>query len=945
ARTAQFNIAYTPDQVAGKAAPAIRGSHTFESALGQALEGTGLGFVRTPNGSYLLVRAVAKAPVKPVASAPLPTVTEDKEEITEVVVVGYRNSLDRSATLKSRSAGFLDSIVAEDVLKFPDSNLAEAVQRISGVAISRDQGEGRSITVRGLGPEFSRVLINDFEAQASTDGLVGGLNRGRGFDFNVFPSELFSRIDVRKSATADDPGASIGATINLITPKPFDFRGRRVSFSAQGSYNDLSQRSGSRYSAMYADRFAGGRLGALVALAHSEAPLEIQGVNSGGWSEAQADGGFCPPTVGTGGICDVAPEAYEAALSAYSRISAPQVHHPRFYRYTDLIGRVSRTGAIASVQWRPRETSYLSLNILASRYETRRTDYFLEAIGFSRGGSQGGKPETLVRSVSINADGSVIGGEFDNVDVRSEVIIDNFRTDFLRTSLLYKEKVSERFRFDLAWAASRSRFDNFEDLNIQIDRFNVDGYRFDAGTYGMRRPVISYGFDVQDANSWYFGPPVAQPGGTGAVGPEIRFRPNAVDNSYDVWKLRTYYGVSRNAELGAGVEYNAFRFASSGQRFVNGDSGFPAPDAPLSALTKAFCGLGEMSPPDGTPRCWRVPDAAAFIAYYDLYGGKGQAALSASIPTAQGQNQQVDENETAAYVRLKFKTYVWGKTLTGNAGVRWVHTRQTSRYFINRDAGGVLISDFVTSERSYTDALPSASMSVKLNAKRYLRLGLASVVAKPPLASLSGGATVEVNGGRRQVVLGNPDIKAIRADSFDIAQEFYGDTGELFSIGLFHKRFRNYIQNRTYIAPYAQSGLPAAYLSGTGLSVDDEFSISQYVNTPGGRLTGVELYYQGRLGSLHDRLRDFGVNLSYTFVDSAVEYQTTDYVTPATMTGELTHASRSSYNATLFFDRNGLEGRVSVNYRDAYLTSVPGAFGADASGIEPATYVDAALTY
>ena len=143
-------------------------------------------------------------------------------ELDTVTVTGYRASVEKALDIKRGEAGVVDAVVAEDIGKFPDLNLAESLQRIPGVVIARDAGEGRSISVRGLGPEFTRVRINGMEALATVGSgdQTGGSNRGRGFDFNVFASDLFSQLIVRKTASADVEEGSLGATVDLNTARP-----------------------------------------------------------------------------------------------------------------------------------------------------------------------------------------------------------------------------------------------------------------------------------------------------------------------------------------------------------------------------------------------------------------------------------------------------------------------------------------------------------------------------------------------------------------------------------------------------------------------------------------------------------------------------------------------------------------------------------------------------
>ncbi|HEU4780543.1 MAG TPA: TonB-dependent receptor plug domain-containing protein, partial [Steroidobacteraceae bacterium] len=152
---------------------------------------------------------------------------EGAEQIEEVVVTGFRASLNKALDAKQEQVGSIDMIVAEDIADFPDLNLAESLQRVPGVVIARDAGEGRQISVRGLGPQFTRVRINGVEAMSANGGTdaAGGTNRARNFDFNTFASELFNSITVRKTSAASTEEGSLGATVDLRSGRPFDYDG------------------------------------------------------------------------------------------------------------------------------------------------------------------------------------------------------------------------------------------------------------------------------------------------------------------------------------------------------------------------------------------------------------------------------------------------------------------------------------------------------------------------------------------------------------------------------------------------------------------------------------------------------------------------------------------------------------------------------------------------
>ncbi len=211
--------------------------------------------------------AESVAPATGTAGVEVPA---QSDQGADIVVTGFRSSLARALDQKRESAAAIDSIVAEDIAKFPDNNLAESVQRIPGVTIARDGGEGRQLSVRGLGPDFTRVRLNGMEALATTSGLSssGGTNRGRGFDFNVFASELFSNITVRKTPSAEVDEGSLGATVDLTSGHPFDYKGFKLAGSAQAGYSDQARKADPRFAGLISDTFADGKIGVLLSAAY-----------------------------------------------------------------------------------------------------------------------------------------------------------------------------------------------------------------------------------------------------------------------------------------------------------------------------------------------------------------------------------------------------------------------------------------------------------------------------------------------------------------------------------------------------------------------------------------------------------------------------------------------------------------------------------------------------
>ncbi len=229
---------------------------------------------------------VAAAPGLAAAQATEPAKTADPEAVSEVVVTGYRASLRSALNVKKNADVIMDAINAEDMADFPDSNLAESLQRLPGISIDRDNGEGRTISVRGLSGDFSRVRINNMEALSTgaANDAGGSPNRSRAFDFNAFASELFSSVRVRKSSSAEADEGSLGATVDLITGRPFDYKNEAFALSAEDSYYRNGKKHSPRITGLASKRWFDGKLGTLVSAAYAKRSSEDDSYGRGGGS-------------------------------------------------------------------------------------------------------------------------------------------------------------------------------------------------------------------------------------------------------------------------------------------------------------------------------------------------------------------------------------------------------------------------------------------------------------------------------------------------------------------------------------------------------------------------------------------------------------------------------------------------------------------------------------
>ena len=291
-------------------------------------------------------------------------------ELETVVVQGFRESLSEARDIKRQAVNSIESIVAEDIGKMPDLNLAKSLQRVPGLAISREGGEGRNITLRGFAPDFTRTTLNGMEVPASSDGLDSGgvtLNAGRSFDFHVFASELFNRIDVQKTQTASIEEGGIAGTVDLYSAKPFDFEGFNLLGSLQGGYNSVSEEIDPRAALLVSNTFANDTIGVLFSAAFSNRTVQQEGFSSVRWTSpfinrnSWADTN--PVVTGTvDGSC--------GAVDPLDCLWAPRL--PR----ADYFGNdQERLGLTGSVQFRPSEALELTLDVLHSELVNDRESY------------------------------------------------------------------------------------------------------------------------------------------------------------------------------------------------------------------------------------------------------------------------------------------------------------------------------------------------------------------------------------------------------------------------------------------------------------------------------------------------------------------------------------------------------------------------------------------
>ncbi|WP_342251515.1 TonB-dependent receptor [Sphingomonas sp. OTU376] len=859
--------------------------------------------------------AAAAADPAPQTAAP----EQDDGPSNEIVVKGFRASLNNALNMKRNETATIDAIKAEDVAEFPDLNLAESLQRIPGVAISRVNGEGRNISIRGLGPEYSRVRINGMEAIGTTGGTdnSGGVNRGRGFDFNIFSSDLFNSLAVRKTATADVEEGSLGGTVDLQTARPFDYRKPTAVVQAAASYNDLARKAKPRVSTLLTTSTADGRFGVLLSVAYEERALVEEGANITRWTYGGFNGGFAPTSTIAG----------KTIAQINDTNPATALYHPRIPGLVSYAIDQKRLGAALGVQFRPTEKTLISIDGLYSRLDGTRQESQFQAISFSRSGT--GKPQTIIRSGTVDANNNIISGTFDNVDLRSQARYDKLTTDFYQLTGTLDQKIGESLKFGAIVGYSSSQFRNPIQTTVTIDAANTNGFFYDFST---RFPTIRPGVDIANVANFAF------TNGTS----EVRIRPQTVDNSFTNAKGFLEWTTSPELKLKAGVDWRRFEYSSTEQRRLSGETVVTTlTAAQLAPLTNVFSGFGRgLTIPSGTPTSWVVPNLEAFQAYLNTYSNPTYATGGVENATARGSFVTVREEDLGAWGMAEFNLANAGVPVRGDVGLRYVKTDQFSTGYASQ---GTAIN-LVSADRSYENWLPSANLVFDVTDNLMVRFAAAKTIARAGIGSLTPGGNLNVSGGNRTFSSGNPDLKPTKSTNLDASIEWYPTRGAIYAVSAFQKDIGTFVQTLSTTVPYSSLGLPNSLLNGTTASPTDAFIVSQPVNSKGGLLRGFEVNVQQPFSFLPGFLSNFGVLANYTYVSSDIEYLTSANGA-TTVKAPLLGLSKHAANGTLYYETKKFAIRGSVAYRSKYLTAVPGTEGNSYNGTNSTTNIDAQISY
>ena len=818
------------------------------------------------------------------------TDTKAQNDIELIQVTGFRSSLNKSLATKRFEVNTTESIAAEDIGKFPDLNIAESLQRIPGVAISREGGEGRQITLRGLGPAFTRTTLNGMEVPASTDGTDsgGGVNGGRAFDFNIFASELFNRVDIQKTPTAATEEGGIAGTVDMYSARPFDTTGFHVAASAQAGYNDLTEEVDPRMVFMISNTFADDTIGALFSVAKSERTVRQEGFGTVRWTTPVLDGGGIyadtsnTEVIGTPntGDCEFEGQTVDAVNCLYT----PRLPRPDFFG-----NEQDRLGFTGSLQYAPNDDLVLTLDTLHSTLDNDRTMYnFFEMFRntFS---------EITPESITVAENGKQIqAATFNGVKSRVESRQQISKTKFQQYVFSAKYHLSDYLRLDAMVGTAES------DARSEQYRYNMTNntphrVSMDFGT-SNNTAVMNYDYDTLDANSFDLA--------------DGRLRATDVLRENDTAKIDLSYEMDM-MNIKGGIAYND-RTVSYDESQING---FPDQDS--------AAGFSQLMPYDDFGTGYDGTLSPFIVADFDAINS--QLLVKEWVPRS-AQSWKVEEETMAAYIETNFEYEISSMLLRTNAGVRYVKTETTSTGFIQTDA--------VSIDNSYDNILPVLNLALDATDDVIVRLGLSKTMTRPSLSSLNPGnpSFSYLNG---TVSAGNPFLDPFTSTNTDFGVEWYFAEESLLAATAFYKDIGSFIKSDS-----EEKLVDPAYLP--FIDNDPQYDPSSAldprttpythfvpVNGQGTVIKGLELIYQQPFSFLPGLLKNMGLVSNYTYVSA----------------GEITGLSKNSYNFTLYYEEENYGARASVNKRDNYITDYTGNNGNAEEATSGPTHFDLSAFY
>ncbi len=880
----------------------------------------------------------------------------------ELVVTGIRASVQRAMDLKRDAQGVVDAISAEDIGKFPDTNLAESLQRITGVSIDRANGEGSKVTVRGLGPDFNLVTLNGRQMPVSNLEDTNA-STSRSFDFANLASESVSGVEVYKTSRAEIPTGGMGATINIKTLRPFDKPGMTASIGVKGVMDSSSDEGASitpEISGIYSNTFADDTFGVSLTLSVQERESGNKQANIAGWRtfDGTVNQDWGAGTAEWGGIPDTGHVNRPGPTDIYSV--------PQALAYSLHETQRTRTNGQLVFQFAPNEDITATLDYTMSTLETA-AQYNEFSAWFNFG---------------------VSTGEWTDGPISS--------------ALVYTEPMSPPGDYSMAAGDNARKTDNTSiGLNVEWQATDTLSFEFDAhsssaesgadGPFGTHNNISAASW-IRSETTAYFdqdfpvlqltypaGQTSIQPGDMRVTGSSFRNAMMEMDITQVQIKGRFEFDEGDSILFGVsstGVDYrsayaNVQRDAWGG---VGAAGDFDDSFWPLDTVADKFDLPGSDNPnlinefvdfDFATVRA-RAEELYATNTLAD--NGDCGTGFCPSTNFEGQTDRRTQEDALSAFFQVNISTELGEMPVNMAAGIRYETTDVASQAAVPTYSQANWVSaneislvatgaqDFTSLEGGYDNVLPSFDIDIEIIEDVKLRSSFSQTMARPGYGAIQGGLTVgqlaRIDGGTGNA--GNPSLLPYESRNFDLSTEWYFDDASYASIGYFRKDVSNYIgftvmedqvvfdnllnpsqgpraaaagnvndSNvvRQYIVDNFTDGVtvnPAVPDATddiiTGIAGDPVllFDVTVPVNEQAARIEGFELAVQHVFGDT-----GFGVIANYTTAHADVAYDDMDHDGSQFIVPGLS----DSANLVGFYDKNGIQVRLAYNWRDEFIQS------------------------
>jgi len=876
----------------------------------------------------------------------IPAFAQDGAQIEEVIVEGgIRASLKRAMDIKRDSAGVADAISAEDMGKFPDTNLAESLQRVTGVSISRQRGEGSQVTVRGFGPEYNLVTLNGRQMPTHN-----GTNRS--FDFGDLASEGISAVVVHKTGNAAAATGGVGSTINIITTKPLE-AGEIATFGAKMAM-DTSTETGDdftpEFSGLYSNTFADDTVGIALSFSSQERNNAVNIGSVGGyWTENPSGGGSTVPNNDL---------QVNRPTDTNSNLSVPQ---SAAYRLSEYVSE--RINGQLTLQWAPSDSVTMTLDYTYSEFDLDHTYSDLSA-WFQRGNSTQSatfddglisSPLVYTEAYSENADFAMGTGhdgtitENDSVGLNLEWQVNDqlslafdyhdsgsdkranspFGTRSLITMSSWN-RVGATMYFDQdlpLLELNMNSGDDGADRPLYKDDMVITGSQFDDSISGMDLEQSRFAgtFEADDATTIDFGLELT----------EVSNRTTSSQVERGAWSGISDPGYISDVLVRSSM-VNSFDQVSGGNDPRRQTEYFTTTLEQLIPLAEAL----------PLPASQEVGDC-------------GTAYCASSNWDS---DMRTTEETTAVFVQINHETEFNGMPVSLRAGMRYESTDVTSAarapsYVSAHWEGGEETyltqgAEFAFDDYkgSYDLMLPNLDINVDLRDDLVLRASVSKTVTRPSYEAIKGGITV---GGQTfkyldgQASGGDPTLQPIEAENFDLSVEWYYGDADFLSLGYYEKTVDNFIGNGykqmalfgltdprsggLYAETAAEAGLALnqwAAISGIladadafdadgrlyGTADNDPliYTVAVPTNEKTAKVDGIEVNWQHNFGET-----GYGFIVNATIANADVAFDALALETQFVLNG-----LSDSANLIGFYDKGGFQARFAYNWRDQFLAGI-----------------------